>query len=98
MALWRCDERRGGCGTRYAVAAPACPQCGGTEHIEDGEDMPKITVHGGASYETDVPATEPGPAYGTDVSAVPPAESGPVAPVTEPAVEPEPARPRRSRR
>jgi hypothetical protein len=35
---------------RYSVGAARCPQCGSTEHVEEGqESMPKITVHGGPS-------------------------------------------------
>jgi hypothetical protein len=45
MALWICT----GCTCRYSVGAPRCPQCGSTEHVEEGQDMPKITVHGGPS-------------------------------------------------
>lgn len=44
MALWVCT----GCTTRYSVGAARCPQCGGSEHVEEGqESMPKITRHGG---------------------------------------------------
>jgi hypothetical protein len=32
MALWVCS----GCSTRYAPGSPACPHCGGAEHIEEG--------------------------------------------------------------
>jgi hypothetical protein len=42
MALRLCRE----CTTRFAVGLPACPQCGSTDHEEDGA-MPKITRHGG---------------------------------------------------
>ena len=46
MALWICT----GCTCRYSVGAARCPQCGESEYVEEGaEDMPKITVHGGAS-------------------------------------------------
>lgn len=52
--LWECAE----CTCRYSVGAPACPQCGSTDHYEEGsEDMPKITVHGGPS-NIDDPAPE----------------------------------------
>lgn len=44
--LWICL----GCTSRYSVDAPRCPECGSTEYVEEGQDMPKITVHGGASY------------------------------------------------
>lgn len=45
MALWICT----GCTTAYAVGAARCPQCGETNHVEEGTAMPKITVHGGPS-------------------------------------------------
>jgi len=44
MALLVCT----GCTSRYSVGAAQCPQCGSTEHVEEGQEpMPKITVHGG---------------------------------------------------
>ena len=43
--LWICDAD----GVAYSVGAPACPQCGSTEYHEEGSDMAKISVHGGAS-------------------------------------------------
>lgn len=45
MALWECTA----CTAAYAVGAPRCPQCGSTDHVEQGEVMAKITVHGGAT-------------------------------------------------
>lgn len=46
MALWQCTD----CTCRFAVGAVRCPQCGGTDYVEDGaEGMAKITVHGGAT-------------------------------------------------
>jgi len=46
MALWVCT----GCTARYSVGAARCPQCGSSEHVEEGQElMPKITVHGGPS-------------------------------------------------
>ncbi|CAM5265055.1 putative protein OS=Streptomyces fumanus OX=67302 GN=GCM10018772_05250 PE=4 SV=1 [Streptomyces fumanus] len=46
MALLVCTD----CTARYSVGAPRCPQCGSTEHVEEGaQDMPKITRHGGPS-------------------------------------------------
>jgi hypothetical protein len=48
MALRVCIGAAG-CGTKYAVGLPRCPQCLNTESREDGELMPKITRHGGAS-------------------------------------------------
>ena len=41
--LWSCLE----CSTRYALDLRACPHCGSARREED--DMPKISVHGGAS-------------------------------------------------
>lgn len=64
MALLLCT----GCTSRYAVGAPRCPECGSTEFEED-HDMPKITVHGGASnaaQDTEVneqPTAAPAPDY-----------------------------------
>lgn len=53
--LWICEA----CTCRYSVGAPSCPQCGSTEYVEEGsEDMPKITVHGGPSFEGE-PADPP---------------------------------------
>lgn len=46
MALWTCA----GCSTHYAVGLPACPQCAGTDHHEEGV-MPKITIHGGPTND-----------------------------------------------
>ncbi|MEU0465024.1 hypothetical protein ABZ215_13555 [Amycolatopsis sp. NPDC006131] len=43
--LWICQE----CTTAYAVGLLACPHCASTNYLEEGQDMPKITVHGGAS-------------------------------------------------
>lgn len=46
MAGWVCTA----CTAVYSVGAPRCPQCGATEHVEEGhEDMAKITRHGGLS-------------------------------------------------
>ena len=45
MALWTCTN----CTAAYSVGAPQCPHCGATEHIEEGQDMPKITRHEGPS-------------------------------------------------
>jgi hypothetical protein len=63
MALWICR----GCTAAFAVGASACPQCGGTDHVEDWT-MPKISKGGGASYE---PGTSPDwtPDQGPDVEA-----------------------------
>ncbi len=54
MALSVCAE----CTTKYAVGLPKCPHCGSTDHVEDGQPMPKITVHGGPSDKT-LPVDEP---------------------------------------
>lgn len=50
MALRRCLK----CGTEFAVGLGWCPQCTST-HSEEVSDVPKITVHGGATNaaETD---------------------------------------------
>lgn len=37
------------CTTKFAPDAPACPHCGCRKSIEEGAEMPKITVHGGAT-------------------------------------------------
>lgn len=50
MALWHC----GACTTAYSVGAPQCPQCGSTDTIKEDE-MPKVTVHGGASHDLETP-------------------------------------------
>jgi RNA polymerase subunit RPABC4/transcription elongation factor Spt4 len=57
--VWICK----GCTARYAVGAPRCPQCQSTEYVEEGQDMPKVTVHGGPSIadEETVVDTEHGP-------------------------------------
>lgn len=47
MALLVCNN----CTTKYAAGLPYCPQCTSTDHREDGEDMAKITVHGGPSND-----------------------------------------------
>jgi len=44
MALWRCKR----CTTVFAVGLHCCPQCTGTD-VEEDSEMPKITVHGGAT-------------------------------------------------
>jgi len=61
MALWICQ----GCGAAYSVDAPACPQCGDTDHSNDYEErepMAKITVHGGPSNADAEVETPPEPA------------------------------------
>lgn len=40
--LWVCAS----CTTKYAVGLEQCPQCGSTEYVEQGEEMPKITSQG----------------------------------------------------
>lgn len=48
MALWICLD----CSAAYAVGQSRCPNCRGTDYIEEGV-MPKITVHGGPSNDAD---------------------------------------------
>ena len=54
MTLWVCRK----CGTKFAVGLRSCPACTGVDVYEDGDpieegiDMPKTTVHGGASNAT----------------------------------------------
>lgn len=43
--LWICNS----CTAAYSPGAPRCPQCGSTDYLEQGEEMAKITVHGGPS-------------------------------------------------
>jgi hypothetical protein len=52
VAAGQCAE----CTAIYSVGAPKCPECGSTVRVnentqppEEGEDMAKITVHGGPS-------------------------------------------------
>ncbi len=52
MAVWTCAD----CTADYAVGLPECPQCGSVVRVderplpkEEGADMAKITVHGGAT-------------------------------------------------
>lgn len=56
MALWLCL----GCTTRYAVGLSRCPRCAGRDFIEEGAEVPKITVHGGTS-DVNHPETMPTP-------------------------------------
>lgn len=69
MALWICT----GCTARYSVGAPECPECGSTDHIEEGvEDMAKVTVHGGPSIggaDVDPVSGEVSPLAETDEAA-----------------------------
>ena len=61
MALWVCKR----CSTAYAVGLRMCPQCT-SEEVWKEDEVPKTTVHGGASYkEGEAPpeeATETAPA------------------------------------
>lgn len=66
MATWGCAD----CTTVYSVGAPRCPHCGSTNRT--GDDMPKITRHGGASI-----ASEHGPEVVDPPRADPPAEPEP---------------------
>ncbi|GGR61426.1 hypothetical protein GCM10010251_92810 [Streptomyces aurantiogriseus] len=45
MAAWLCTV----CSTVFSVGAPCCPHCGSTKHVEEGQEMPKITRHEGPS-------------------------------------------------
>lgn len=74
MAAWVCRS----CTAVYAVGLAVCPQCGSTEHGEEGRDMPKISKGDGPSYE---PGHDPN-------GSEPAAEAGPA--VETPAVEAEP--------
>ncbi|CAM5250838.1 hypothetical protein SGLAM104S_01629 [Streptomyces glaucescens] len=64
MALRYCT----GCTTRFAVGLPRCPWCGSREHVEDGEDMAKITVHGGPSNATAEQQAAPAAPEGSEES------------------------------
>jgi hypothetical protein len=87
VALWICR----GCTAAYAVGAPACPQCGGTEYVEDW-NMPKISKGDGASYEPGRdPAGGAGPAPASADSAAEPEQPAVVEPEQEPARAPAPA-------
>jgi hypothetical protein len=55
MALRKCLA----CTTRFAVGAETCPHCGSTNHVEEGEQMAKNTLHGGPSNK-EAPPGEPG--------------------------------------
>ena len=74
MALWICDD----CTAAYSPGATKCPQCGSTEHTEEG--MPKITRHGGASNKAN-PPTEP--------EDVPSGETVDTSPASDPSTEEE---------
>lgn len=54
MALWRCTS----CTAAYAVGAPRCPECSGTDYEEDG--VPKIHADGSVTDAT-APANTVGP-------------------------------------
>lgn len=52
--LYVCED----CSTVYAPAQ-RCPHCGSSEYYIQGEDdVPKNTVHGGASHELDLDAEQ----------------------------------------
>ena len=82
MAAWVCTS----CTAVYAVGLAACPQCGGTEHGEEGQEMPKISKGDGPSYE---------PGHGPSEAAAVEAPSEPQPEVEQepeaPDVEPDPA-------
>lgn len=96
MALSVCTS----CTTKYAVGLPKCPHCGSTDHVEDGQPMPKITVHGGASDKTlaaepdpeavDAPESEPAPADEAVDETPQQADEEPSSTSEESAQEPEP--------
>lgn len=50
MTLWVCTA----CATSYSVDAPCCPHCTSTSQVEEGQEMPKLTRHGGAT-DTNAP-------------------------------------------
>jgi hypothetical protein len=89
MAAWVCKS----CTAVYAVGLAACPQCGATEHGEEGQDdMPKISKGDGPTYE---PGRNP---YGedpepvdTDVFDEPAEDTAPATPVVEADPDPAPA-------
>lgn len=51
MALWVCDE----CTSRYAESLTGCPECGGGHRHEEGNEMPKVTVGNGPTYDGYLP-------------------------------------------
>lgn len=51
MSLMTCRA----CTCRCAVGLPRCPQCGGRDLIEGVIEVPKVTVHGGASNAAESP-------------------------------------------
>jgi hypothetical protein len=61
LALNECGD----CTTPFAVGLPRCPHCRSTNFAEQGQDMPKITEHGGATN-----AAEPGPDLTASTGAV----------------------------
>lgn len=73
--LWICNP----CTAAYSPDAPRCPQCGSTDYREQGEPMPKITVHGGPTNAAAGP-TITGGAWGDPPAEAPvelsPAEDG----------------------
>ena len=78
MTLWVCTD----CTTVYTVGAPCCPHCRSTEHVEQGEPMPKITRCGGptiAGAATATPAAAapvPDPIIRTDAQLTDKPEGG----------------------
>ena len=74
MVLWLCSA----CTAGYAVGLAGCPQCGSTDYSEEGQDMPKITVHGG-------------PTNAADPISMPPADEETALAAVEPAPDPDPA-------
>lgn len=58
MSLWTCR----GCTARYAVDAPACPQCGGTKHDDTDTISPAAGVTGDRCPEDSAAAAAARPA------------------------------------
>jgi len=103
VTLWVCLD----CSTAFAVGAPLCPHCGSERHAEQGsaaalgvyasaaieeeDDMPKITRHGGASFPpADETADEP--EGGEDVSAGKDSSTSSETPSTKPEQSEKPRR------
>ncbi|WP_152644881.1 hypothetical protein [Kitasatospora griseola] len=71
MALWHC----GTCPAAYSVGVPQCPQCGSSNPTKETDDMPKVTVHGGATSDVDTPEEEPSPGNSSETSSEKPPSS-----------------------
>jgi len=56
--LWVCQA----CTTAYSVGAPACPQCGADDHVDEGARTVEIAVNGGEFVDvTEYVLPEPTP-------------------------------------